>query len=100
MDTNNMNDSSSLPEWEKHLSTKPRMNIGIAVLLTFITCGVYGIYNEYKMARSIAEIQVQNDLMVNNVATICLILTLIGLSIVSMTIQQAEINKFYVKTDT
>ena len=132
-----MNDSSSLPEWEKHLSTKPRMNIGIAVLLTFITCGVYGlvwqykqmktlniwlnrreytfgmwfllsvitcgiygIYNEYKMARSIAEIQVQNDLMVNNVATICLILTLIGLSIVSMTIQQAEINKFYVKTDT
>ena len=132
-----MNDSSFLPEWDKHLSTKPRMNIGIAVLLTFITCGVYGlvwqykqmktlniwlnrreytfgmwfllsvitcgiygIYNEYKMARSIAEIQVQNDLMVNNVATICLILTLIGLSIVSMTIQQAEINKFYVKTDT
>lgn len=132
-----MNDSSFLPEWEKHLSTKPRMNIGIAVLLTFITCGVYGfvwqykqmktlnfwlnrreytfgmwfllsvitcgiygIYNEYKMARSIAEIQVQNNLIVNNVATICLILTLIGLSIVSMTIQQAEINKFYVKTDT
>ena len=137
MNTNNMNNSNSLPEWDKHLSTKPRMNIGIAVLLTLIicgiyglvwqykqmkilnfwlnkreytfgmwflltiiTCGIYGIYNEYKMARSIVEIQEQNNLMVHNVATICLILTLIGLSIVSMAIQQSEINKFYVKIDT
>ena len=75
-------------------------SFGKWLLLGIITCGIYGVYNEYKMARSIVEIQEQNNLMVHNVATICLILTLIGLSIVSMAIQQSEINKFYVKTDT
>ena len=95
-----MNNSNSLPEWDEHPRTKTRMNIGIAVLLTLITCGVYGIYNGYKMAQSIVEIQEQDNLTVHNGATICLILTLIGLSIVSMAIQQSEINKFYAKTDT
>ena len=59
-----------------------------------------GVYNEYKMVRGIAEIQEQNKFLVNDVATICFIMTLIGLSIVSMAIQQTEINKFYVKIDT
>jgi hypothetical protein len=70
------------------------------LLLSIITCGIYGVYNEYRMARGIAEIQEQNKFLVNDVATICFILTLIGLSIVSMAIQQTEINKFYVKIDT
>lgn len=52
------------------------------------------------MVRGIAEIQEQNKFLVNDVATICFIMTLIGLSIVSMAIQQTEINKFYVKIDT
>ena len=49
------------------------------------------------MARGIIEVQQQNKLLVNDVATICLIMTLIGLGIVSMAIQQSEINKFYIK---
>ena len=52
------------------------------------------------MVRGIAEIQEQNKFLVNDVVTICLIMTLIGLSIVPMAIQQTEINKFYVKIDT
>ena len=75
-------------------------SFGKWLLLSIITCGIYGVYNEYKMARGIIEVQQQNKLLVNNVATICLIMTLIGLSIVSMAIQQTEINKFYVKIDT
>ena len=70
-------------------------SFGMWFLLSIITCGIYAVYNEYKMGRGIVEIQEQNNLMVNNVSTICLILTLIGLSIVSMAIQQYEINKFY-----
>ena len=70
-------------------------SFGMWFLLSIITCGIYAVYNEYKMGRGIVEIQEQNNLMVNNVSTICLILTLIGLSIVSMAIQQSEINKFY-----
>ena len=75
-------------------------SFGKWLLLSIITCGIYGVYNEYKMARGIIEVQQQNNLLVNNVATICLIMTLIGLSIVPMAIQQTEINKFYVKIDT
>ena len=75
-------------------------SFGKWLLLSIITCGIYGVYNEYKMARGIIEVQQQNKLLVNDVATICLIMTLIGLSIVSMAIQQTEINKFYVKIDT
>ena len=75
-------------------------SFGKWLLLSIITCGIYGVYNEYKMARGIIEVQQQNNFLVNNVATICLIMTLIGLSIVPMAIQQTEINKFYVKIDT
>ena len=70
-------------------------SFGKWLLLSIITCGIYGVYNEYKMARGIIEVQQQNNLLVNNVATICLIMTLIGLGIVSMAIQQSEINRFY-----
>ena len=72
-------------------------SFGKWLLLSIITCGIYGVYNEYKMARGIIEVQQQNKLLVNDVATICLIMTLIGLGIVSMAIQQSEINKFYIK---
>ena len=72
-------------------------SFGKWLLLGIITCGIYGVYNEYKMARGIIEVQQQNKLLVNDVATICLIMTLIGLGIVSMAIQQSEINKFYIK---
>ena len=72
-------------------------SFGKWLLLSIITCGIYGVYNEYQMARGIIEVQQQNKLLVNDVATICLIMTLIGLGIVSMAIQQSEINKFYIK---
>ena len=72
-------------------------SFGKWLLLGIITCGIYGVYNEYQMARGIIEVQQQNKLLVNDVATICLIMTLIGLGIVSMAIQQSEINKFYIK---
>ena len=68
----------------------------IWLLIGIITCGIFMIYYEYKMARGINEIQERNDFRVNNdIALICLVLTLFGLGIVSMAIQQAEINKFY-----
>ncbi len=70
------------------------------LLLSIITCGSYGVYNEYTMVRGIAENQAQKKFLGSDVVTICLIMTLIGFSIVPMAIQQTEINKFYVKIDT
>ena len=64
--------------------------------LSIITCGIFAVYYEYKMAKGINEIQANNGFRVkNDLAIICLLLALFGLSIVSLAIQQAEINGFY-----
>jgi hypothetical protein len=65
-------------------------------LLSIITCGIYGIYYEYKMSKGINEIQERNSLHVNNdLAVLSILLTIFGLGLVSIAIQQADINKFY-----
>ena len=64
--------------------------------LTLITCGIYGIYSEYQMANSILEIQRKREWYTNpDLATLCVAVSVIGLPIASMAIQQEEINKFY-----
>ena len=64
--------------------------------LSLITCGIYGIYSEYQMAKSILEIQRKREWYTNpSLATLCVAVSIIGLPIASMAIQQEEINKFY-----
>jgi len=66
------------------------------LLLSIITCGIWAVYYEYKMSKGINEVQERNGLSVHNdLAVICLVLTLFGLGLVSMAIQQADINNFY-----
>jgi hypothetical protein len=70
------------------------------LLLGFITCGIFAIYYEYKMAQAIMEIQEQNNLRVNReLPLISILLCIFGLGLVSLAIQQSEINKFYNATD-
>ncbi len=63
-------------------------------LLTLVTCGLYHIYHEYIFGRAISEAQTKHGVPVpgENLATISLVLSIIGLSIVSDAIQQREIN--------
>ncbi len=66
------------------------------LLLSIITCGIFAMYYEYKMAKGINEIQQENNLSVSSdLPLICLLLAIFGLAIVSLAIQQLEINKFY-----
>jgi hypothetical protein len=66
------------------------------LILSIVTCGIFAMYYEYKMAKGINEIQEQNDFKVaGDLPLICLLLAIFGLAIVSMAIQQWEINKFY-----
>ena len=66
------------------------------LLLSIITCGIFAMYYEYKMAKGINEIQKENNLNVSgDLPLICLLLAIFGLAIVSLAIQQLEINKFY-----
>ena len=62
-------------------------------VLSFVTCGLFGIYYEYKMADGINEAKSMRGLRVDtNLPVICLLLSLLGFYIVSMAIQQSEIN--------
>lgn len=64
--------------------------------LSIVTCGIFAMYYEYKMAKGINEVQERFQLRIaSDLAVICLILTIVGLGLVSIAIQQAEINKFY-----
>lgn len=73
-----------------------RYDFAMYLVFSILTCGIYAIFMEYKMANSINHIQRENDFIVNeNLATICLLLSIFGLSIVSLAIQQTEINKWY-----
>ena len=57
------------------------------------------MYYEYKMSKGINEIQEKCRFRVNSdLAVICLLLTIFGLGIVSLAIQQSEINVFYGET--
>jgi hypothetical protein len=67
--------------------------------LTIITCGIFAIYYEYKMAKGINEIQDNQNFRVNgDLALICILLSLFGLGLASIAIQQNEINRFYQET--
>ncbi|MBI2194847.1 MAG: DUF4234 domain-containing protein [Planctomycetes bacterium] len=64
--------------------------------LSIITCGVYHIYTEYVMGQSIVEIQRKLGQHPNeSLSTLCLVLTILGLALVTDAIQQGEINRFF-----
>ena len=61
-----------------------------------ITCGIYVIYTEYLVARSMNEIQRRYGFEVEtNYPLLFVILSCVGLSIVAQCIQQSEINSWY-----
>ena len=66
------------------------------LVLSIVTCGIFAVYYEYKMAKGINEVQEHNGLRVHDeLALICLLLTVFGFGLVSIAIQQADINNFY-----
>ena len=69
------------------------------LLLSIVTCGLFSIYYEYKMAKGINDVQEAAGVRVNNdLALICVLLTLFGMGIVSLAIQQSDINRWYGET--
>ena len=66
------------------------------LILSFLTCGIFGIYYEYKMACGINEIQNNNDILHDhNLPIICVLLSIFGVGIASLAIQQYQINRLY-----
>lgn len=72
---------------------RAEFNFAMWLLLSIVTCGIFGMYYEYKMANGINEVKQAHGRVVDtNLGLICLLLTLFGLGIVSLAIQQSEIN--------
>jgi len=66
------------------------------LLLSFITCGIYHVYTEYLIGKAIVQIQERTKRPVsNNLPLICLLVSIIGLSVVIDAVQQHEINELY-----
>lgn len=64
--------------------------------LTLVTCGIYHVYTQYRMGVVITEINRKVGRPPNeNLALICLLLSVFGLVLVADAIQQSEINGWF-----
>lgn len=65
---------------------------GMVVLLSLVTCGIYLYYWMYKQGESIDAAKNARGVASSNSGILYLILSLVGLSIVSLALMQNEIN--------
>lgn len=62
-------------------------NIVVCILLYFITCGIYGLYWNYKMGKAYMTVNGGND---NSLLFV--LLGVFGLAVVNWAIMQSDIN--------
>jgi len=65
---------------------------GIVFLLSIVTCGIYTIYWWYKQGQRISYLQREHNLPPNDNSVLYLILSLVGLSIISQALMQSDLN--------
>lgn len=70
-------------------STQP----GTAILLTIVTCGIYMFYWMYKMGKLTFTAKQRYGMMGNDNSVLYLVLSIVGLSLVSLCLIQNEINE-------
>ena len=81
-----------------YLLGQQRYSFWLWFFLTLITCGLYNIYYEYYLAQGLVEAQEKHGWQKSrDLPVLSLILTIIGLNLVTDAIQQNEINKFFGK---
>jgi hypothetical protein len=62
-------------------------------LLTLVTCGIWSFIWSYQVGKLIGEAQRQRGLMVSDNSVLYLILTFVGLGIVTYALVQSDVNK-------
>ncbi|ADL53563.1 DUF4234 domain-containing protein [Clostridium cellulovorans] len=65
---------------------------GLEVLFTLITCGIYGIYWNYKMGKKLYGVQAKTSTSPSDDSILYLLLSIFGLSIISLAIMQSKVN--------
>ena len=66
---------------------------GMVVLFSIITCGIYEYYWMYKMGEIVEELRQRRGLPGGSSPIVYLLLSIFGLSIVSMGLMQNELNE-------
>lgn len=66
---------------------------GMAFLLTLVTCGIYGIWWMYNQGSRIDSIKESRGIPAGNNGILYLILSILGLGIVSYCLMQNELNQ-------
>ena len=65
----------------------------MAVLLTIVTCGIYGLYWAYKQGEKIDAAKANRGVASGNSGILYLILSIFGLGIVAWALMQNELNQ-------
>ena len=71
------------------MPTIKKLDLAVAILLSIVTCGIYGYVWAYKMGDAYDRL----DQRAANTGVIYLVLSLLGLSIVTYALLQDQINK-------
>lgn len=67
-------------------------NIALCIILSLVTCGIYGIYWVYTAGSKIDEAKTARGIPSSNSNVLYLILNLVGLAIVTDALIQNELN--------
>ena len=67
----------------------------MVVLLSLVTCGIYGIYWSYQLGQRIDRINTSYGRYTDNSGLLYLLLNLFGLAIVVYAVAQNELNQYY-----
>ncbi len=71
------------------------INPGMDLVLAIVTCGLYGIYLYYKYPQLMLEMQDRAGLPRNDISVISIVLSVVGLAVVSIFMIQTELNKIW-----
>jgi amino acid transporter len=75
------------------LSGDPSFTGGKHLLLTLVTCGIWSFIWSYQVGKQVAEAQRQRGLMVSDNSVLYLILSIVGLGVVTYALVQSDVNK-------
>lgn len=67
-------------------------SIPVSIILSIVTCGIYGIYWAYKMGEKVDAAKQQRGIPSSNSGILYLILQLFGLAVIGMALMQNEAN--------
>lgn len=65
-------------------------------LLALLTCGLWGLFVDYRIAKTVAELQAAHGIVPPNDTTlVVLVLDIVGLGLIGSAVQQSEMNRLW-----